>query len=143
MVKLSPYVRFNDGKCKEAMNFYKDCFGGKLEMSTIGSTPMASEMGADKQDYIMHSTLTKDDWVLMGSDMFQDKAVIGDNVGITYQCESDEEIKRLFEKLAEDGGSQFMPLDENTFWGATFGMVTDKYGVEWQLNFQKTPPPQA
>lgn len=137
MIKLSPYLRFNDGKCREAMNFYKECLGGQLEIQTIGESPMAKEMPPEKQDYIMQSTLEKENVLLMASDMMRDKATVGDNISIAYACESDEEIKTLFSKLSE-GGEVFMPLDE-VYWGATFGVVTDKYGIEWMLNFQKTP----
>ncbi len=136
MAKLNPFLRFNDDKCREAMNFYKDCLGGELEFMTAKGTPMEKDMPADKLDAIMHSTLTKDDWVLIGSDMMQDRAVAGDNVGVSLECESEEEIKTVFEKLSE-GGEVFMPL-EDQFWGALFGVVTDKYGIEWMLNFQKT-----
>ncbi len=137
MSQLSPFVRFDDGKCREAMNFYKDCLGGgELEFMTGKGTPMEKDMPADKLDRIMHSTLKKDDWVLIGSDMMMERAKIGDNVGISLNCSSDEEIRSVFQKLSE-GGEVFMPL-EDQFWGALFGVVTDKYGVEWMLNFQKT-----
>ncbi len=137
MANLNPFVRFNDAKCREAMNFYKDCLGGELEFMTVGGSAMAKEMPADKQDLIMHSTLKNGTWTLIGSDMMRDKAVYGDHVGISLDCKSDEEIKTIFAKLSV-GGEVFMPL-EDVFWGATFGLVTDKYGVEWMLNFQKTP----
>lgn len=137
MAKLNPFLRFNDNKCREAMNFYKNILGGELEFMTARGTPMEKEMAADKLDLIMHSTLTKNNWVLIGSDMMRDKAVVGDNVGVSLECESEEEIKTIFAKLAE-GGEVFM-APEDTFWGAVFGMVTDKYGVEWMLNYQKTP----
>jgi len=137
MAKLSPFLRFNDGKCREAMNFYKECLGGELDLMTGKGTPMEKDMSAEQLELIMHSTLTKDDWVLIGSDMMRDRAVIGDNVGVSLDCKSEQEIKDVFDKLSK-GGEVFMPL-EDMFWGATFGMVTDKYGVEWMLNFQKTP----
>ena len=81
MAKLSPFLRFNDNKCREAMNFYKECLGGELDFMTVKESPMSKDMPADKQDLIMHSTLKKGGWVLIGSDMMRDKAAIGDNVG--------------------------------------------------------------
>lgn len=135
MAKLITFIRFNDDTCKEAMNFYQKCLGGELEFMTAKGTPMEKEMPADKLDLIIHSTLKKDDWTLIGSDMMQDKAVVGDNVGICLDCESEEEIKTIFAKLSE-GGTVFMPL-EDAFWGAIFGVVTDKYGTEWMLNYSK------
>ena len=135
MAKLNPFIRFNDNKCKEAMNFYKDCLGGELNFMTVKGSPMEKDMSTDKQDLIMHSTLKKGDWVLIGSDMMRDKATAGDNVGVSLDCESEEEIRTIFEKLSK-GGEVFMPL-EDAFWGAIFGLVTDRYGVEWMLNYQK------
>ena len=135
MVKLNPFLRFNDGKCREAMNFYKEIFGGKLTFMTLGETPMTKEMPKNKQDLIMHAELIKGDFVFYGSDMMRDNAVIGDNVGMALNCESEDEIRTHFAKLSK-GGEVFLPI-EDSFWGALFGMVTDKYGIEWMLNYQK------
>lgn len=137
MAKLSPFVRFNDGKCREAMNFYKECLGGKLDFMTVKDSPMAKDMPPDKQGLIMHSTLTLKNSVLIGSDMMRDKAVVGDNVGLSLECESEKEVNDIFSKL-EKGGNVFMK-PEKQFWGGVFAMVTDKYGIEWMLNFQMEP----
>jgi PhnB protein len=136
MAKLNPYVKINDGKCREAMQFYKDALGGELEFMTVKGSPMEKDMPEDKHHLVMHSTLKKGDWMLIGSDMMRDKAVIGDNVGISLHCESEQEIKDTFTKLSK-GGEIFMPLEE-VFWGGLFGVFTDKYGVEWMLDCQET-----
>jgi len=133
MKNISPYLKFNDKKCREAMNFYKECFGGELTFQTIGESPMAKEVSEDKQDNIMHAHLKIGSVDLFGSDMMRDKATIGDNVTLTINCESEEEIRSHFEKLSK-GGEVFMPI-EKAFWGALFGVVTDKYGFEWMLNY--------
>ena len=136
MADLNPFLRFNDGKCREAMEFYKKCFGGTVSFMTLGESPMAKD-SPGKENLIMHAELNSKDIVFFGSDMMRDKAIVGDNVGMALNCKSEEEIKDLFSKLSE-GGEVFMPLEE-AFWGATFGMVTDKYGIEWMLNHQKKP----
>lgn len=102
---------------------------------TVGESPMAKDMPAEKQAYIMHAELSKGSFVFYGSDMMRDTATIGDNVGMALNCESETEIRELFAKLSQ-GGKVFMPI-EDAFWGALFGMLTDKYGVEWMLNYQK------
>ncbi|MDP3995134.1 MAG: VOC family protein [bacterium] len=137
MPKLNPYLRFNDEKCKEAMTFYKECIGGELTFQTIGESPMAQEMPKEDQHRIMHASLKQGDFELFGSDMMRDKAVVGDNVALSINCESESEIKALFEKLSA-GGEVFMPL-EKQFWGALFGVITDKFGFEWMLNYQMEP----
>lgn len=138
MSELNPFVRFNDGKCRKAMQFYKECLGGELEFMTVGESPMAKDMPADKQNLVMHSTLTTGKWVLMGMDMMRDVATTGDNVGLSLNFDSEKEIKDVFAKLSA-GGEVFMPL-EPQFWGALFGVVTDKFGVEWMLNYQIPEP---
>ncbi|MDE2188830.1 MAG: VOC family protein [Patescibacteria group bacterium] len=137
MSKLAPYIKFNDNACREAMQFYQSILGGKVEFSTIGDSPMSKEMPADKQDLIMYSTLTANKIMFFGSDMMRDRAVIGDNVGLALECESENELRGIFDKLKQ-GGDVFMDQSEQ-FWGGVFGVVTDKYGVEWMLNFQKKP----
>jgi PhnB protein len=139
MPKLVPFLRFNDGKCREAMNFYKDILGGKIQEMTLGESPMAKDF-PDKKDLIMHSELSSDKITFFGSDMFRDKAMIGDNVGMALNCESEEELMRVFDKLSK-GGEVFMK-PEKQYWGGIFGSVTDKYGVEWMLNFQEQPMPR-
>ena len=114
-----------------------------VDSGTVYSVMLESDLKklgikpADKQGFIMHAELKKGDFVFFGSDMMRDKAVIGDNVGVSLECENDEEIQSVFAKL-KDGGEVFMAPEE-MFWGGVFGMVTDRYGVEWMLNFQKKP----
>jgi len=130
--KLIPFIRIDNGKCKEAMEFYKSIFGGKLTIMTAKDTPMAKDTPDDKKDYVMHALLDAGAVRFAGSDMFRDKLKVGDNVGMMLDCPSTKELDTIFNSLAE-GGEVFMK-PENTFWGAYFGVVTDKYGIEWMLN---------
>ncbi len=136
MTKLNPFLRFNGGKCREAMEFYKSIFGGKIEYMMLGESPMAKDM-PNKRNLIMHAELSSGDIVFYGSDMFRDKAAIGDNVGMALNCESEKELRDHFSKLSKGGEIFMKPKKE--FWGGIFGIVTDKYGVEWMLNFQVEP----
>ena len=68
MTQINSYLTFN-GNCREAMNFYKECLGGELVLQTIGDSPLSEKMPAKMKDSILHSTLTKDNLVLLGSDM--------------------------------------------------------------------------
>jgi len=132
MIQLNPYVRFNDAKCKEAMTFYKKCLGGEISFQTVAETPMAKDMPKDKQDLVMHATLKGEGFELFASDMMRDKATVGDNVSLSLNFDTKQGIEAVFSKLSE-GGEVFMPL-EKVFWGDLFGVLTDKYGVEWMLN---------
>ncbi len=104
MKQINVYLGFN-GKCREAMTFYKECLGGgELDLQTVGESPVADQMppGFDK-DQILHSTLVKDGVTIMGSDMSRGKSVNGNTVGICVNCSSGEEIQSMFTKLSEGG----------------------------------------
>lgn len=135
MTQITPYLNFN-GNCREAMTFYKDCLGGELVLQPVKGTPMEAQCPAGKENEIMHSTLTGDGFLLMASDMLgPDGLRPGNNFSLTINCHSEEQIRSLFEKLSA-GGHVFEPLRVQ-FWGALFGMLTDKFGTRWMLNYEK------
>jgi PhnB protein len=134
MTQINAYLTFS-GNCREAMHFYKTCLGGELHLQTIGESPLAEKMPAQMKECILHSTLTKDGMVLMGSDMVGEKGrITGNTVSMALNCSSEEEIKRCYENLS-NGGEATHPL-ENTFWGALFGDLVDKFGNHWLLNYE-------
>jgi PhnB protein len=135
MFKLNPYVRYNNAKCKEAFTFYQSILGGELFFQTAGESPMAKDIEPEKHGLVMHAQLKGPGFILFGSDMMRDVAKVGDNFSLSLNYEDDKDYKTHFEKLSE-GGEVFMPLEE-VFWGAVFGMVTDKYGIEWMFNYEK------
>jgi PhnB protein len=135
MAFINPYLTFN-GNCREAMSFYKKCFGGELKFQTIGESPMADKMQARMKDCILHGTLSKGSLVIMATDCVPEQELIkGNSVSLALNCSSEKEIKIIYKKLST-GGNATHPL-ENTFWGALFGTLTDKYGNYWLLNFDK------
>ena len=88
------------------------------------------------KDCILHATLTKDAVVLMGSDMVAQSGLIkGNAVSLMLDCSSEEEIKNCYQKLSA-GGSEDHAI-EDSFWGAMFGDLTDKFGNHWLLHFDK------
>ena len=135
MTAINAYLTFN-GNCREAMNFYKDCLGGELHLQTIGESPLAAKMPAQMKECILHATLIKDGLVLMGSDMVADKGLSkGNNISMAINCSSKEQIESFYDKLSA-GGNKDHAL-EQTFWGATFGDITDQYGNHWLLNYEE------
>jgi len=118
------------------MNFYRECLGGELMLQTIGESPMADKMPTSMKDLILHSTLSRGGLVLMGSDMVPDHGLIkGNAVSMSLNCSSEEEIEMFYRKLSE-GGKADHPL-EDTFWGALFGDLTDRFGNHWLLNYER------
>lgn len=130
MKQLNPYLAFG-GKCEEAMKFYKDAFGGELHMQTFGESPQ--EVPDDYKQKIMHAELKTDGIHLMASDTMPGHVVNnGDNITLSIGMTDLDEQAKLFHKLSA-GGRVTMPL-QDTFWGARFGMLIDKFGIHWMLN---------
>ena len=116
------------------MSFYKDCLGGELRLQTIGESPLADRMPELMQNCILHSTLTNDALVLLGSDMVPSSGLIkGNALSLSLDCSSEDEIRECYFRLASGGSSDY-PLEE-TFWGALFGGLTDRFGNHWLLNY--------
>lgn len=135
MTQINAYLTFN-GNCREAMAFYQECLGGELTLQTIGDSPMAERMPPKMKEHILHSTLTKDGLVLMASDMVAEEGLQkGNSVSLMLNCGSEAEIKTCYARLSS-GGTATHPL-ENTFWGALFGDLTDRFGNHWLLHFDK------
>ncbi|HSU49587.1 MAG TPA: VOC family protein [Segetibacter sp.] len=136
MTQINAYVGFN-GKCREAMTFYKECLGGDLTLQTIESSPIAAQCAPTMQHQILHSTLTKDGvLLLMGSDMVSPAGYIpGNTVALSLNCSSEDEINTVYSKLSQEG-KIIDPLKVQ-FWGAMFGVLIDKYGVNWMLHYDK------
>lgn len=132
---IQPYLHF-DGNCRDAMGFYKSLFGGELNLMPISESPQKQDFANELQNEIMHSSLVNGDFMIMASDMCgMGKLIQGNSVQLNLNCSSSEEIKDLYEKLS-DGGKILNELREE-FWGSTFAMVIDRFGVRWMLSYDK------
>ena len=132
-MQINSYLTFN-GNCREAMTFYRDCLGGELDLQTIGESPMADKLPPQMKQSILHATLTKGEVVIMASDIVGEKGLIkGNSVSLMLNCSSEDEIKTLYARLSAEGEATHHL--ENTFWGALFGGLTDKFGNHWLLHF--------
>ncbi|MDD2970016.1 MAG: VOC family protein [Lachnospiraceae bacterium] len=135
MSVLIPYLNF-EGNCNEAMNFYKECFGGELVVQTVAESPMADQMPLEMKDLVLHARLEKGNIIIMASDAMDKEMVNGSMITLMIQCDSEEEINSYFANLSA-GGVVSMPLSKQ-FWGATYGQLTDKFGVLWSLNYENS-----
>ncbi|MDB4977963.1 MAG: hypothetical protein JWM56_149 [Candidatus Peribacteria bacterium] len=127
---LSPYITFN-GNCKEVMEFYAACMGGKLVMQTFGEAPVHAP--EEYKGKIMHAMLQNDSLSFMASDTQPGTTVAtGDNISMSVAGTDNEKLHDMFTKLSA-GGTVTMPLAPQ-FWGDTFGMLTDKFGIHWMFN---------
>ena len=134
---LNTYLMF-DGNCREAFEFYRSVFGGEFSIcTTFADGPPAMNVPEAEKDLVMHVSLPIGSSVLMGSDSCSitpgPPPKVGTNFSISVAPQSKEECDALFAKLSADGRVG-MPMQE-TFWGAYFGTVTDRFGINWMINF--------
>ena len=138
MAAVNIYLLFK-GNCEEAFNFYKTVFGQEFtQFSRFGEMPEGDGQKAPEtdKDMIMHVSLPIGESTLMGSDTGSEwtpKFVQGNNFSVSVNAESKDEADKLFNALSA-GGQVTMPMS-NTFWGAYFGMLTDKFGINWMVNY--------
>lgn len=138
MTTINPYLTF-DGTCEEAFLLYQSVFGGEFPyVGKFKDMPPSEGITVTEEDQekIMHICLPiSKETTLMGSDSseaFGHATVQGNNFSISINTDSIEEANRIFEGLSKEGTVK-MPL-EKTFWGAYFGMLTDKFGIHWMVN---------
>lgn len=130
------YLTFN-GQTEEAFAFYRSVLGGEFKtISRFADTPHAPHMPESDRQKIMHITLEAPDGItLMGNDhleMMGKPYVPGNNFSLSLHPANKDMAQKFFNGLSA-GGTVIMPLDK-TFWGAYFGMFTDKFGVQWVVN---------
>lgn len=145
MASVNVYLTFN-GNCEEAFNFYRSVFGGEFQYvgrfnempPQEGMPPMSEEAG--KQ--IMHISLPIGEaTVLMGSDTGGEWAKDyqqGNNFSLSVHADSRADAERFFSALSA-GGQVTMPMAD-TFWNSYFGMLTDKFGIRWQISYDAPKP---
>ncbi len=137
-MQLITYVTFA-GNCEEAINFYKEVLGAEvLLLNRMGEGQM--EVPEHVKGKIMHVRLQIGENALYMSDTFDPSSIVqGNNVSLSLQPETIDQTESLFNKLSA-GGTVKMPL-QDTFWGARFGMFTDKFGIHWMLNCELKKEP--
>ena len=130
---LNPYLNFR-AQAREAMTFYQSVLGGELSVMTFADQG-GMDVPDDEKDHVMHSALSVSDSVqLMGADVPSHMDTGGDlsNGSISLSGDDEATLRGWFEGLSA-GGTIGVPL-EKAPWGDSFGMFTDKYGVEWMVN---------
>jgi PhnB protein len=128
---LNPYISFRDN-ARQAMEFYRDVFGGKLNLNTFGQYGDSNAPGADN---IMHAQLETDNgFTLMAADTppGMDFNEGGGRITISLSGDDEQALRGYWDKLS-DGGTVTMPF-EKQMWGDVFGMCTDKFGVPWMVD---------
>ena len=138
MAHVSIYLNFM-GNAEEAFNFYKSVFGGEFPyVGRFGEIPPGEgpPMPEESKNKIMHISLPiSKETIIMGSDTGGEWAKdykAGNNFSISVNADTKEECEKIYNALSA-GGVQTMPLAK-TFWSEAFGMLTDKFGINWMVS---------
>lgn len=134
-MKLNPYLNF-DGNCEDAVHFYADVLGGEIKM-LMRFSEMPPQDGCDidesLKDKVMHATLEFGDGnTMLLSDYGKPGFNAGNNAHMSINVEAEDEAEALFMSLKENG-EVTMPFGP-VFWGGKFGMLTDKFGIQWMVS---------
>jgi len=131
-MELEPYLFFS-GNCEEALNFYKTVFGGEItEISRWKDAPAEMGMPADLGERVMHSNFKSPSIKFMASDSRPTTQYGEGRISLSLGTSDVADAQRVWNALAK-GGKIDMEFSD-TFWGAKFGMLTDKYGIDWMIN---------
>lgn len=138
MKSINPYLNFA-GNTEEAFNFYKKVFGGDFlgDIYRFKDTPGTEKLSAMEKEKIMHVALPMGTSnMIMATDALESmghKLSFGNNFYISIDSESKDEADKIFIGLSEGGKVESPMKDE--FWGSYFGMITDKFGVQWMISY--------
>ena len=134
-MQLEPYLFFK-GNCEDALNFYKAVFGGEIvglsRWSEMPKDAGGPEVTPDTANRVMHASFRSPGISFMASDATPGKTYGEGAISLSLGTNDVAEAERVFNGLAE-GGIVEMPMAD-MFWGAKFGMLTDKFGIDWMIN---------
>ena len=138
-MQITTYLSFK-GECEAAFTFYERCLGAERgAIFRYAGSPMADQVPADWQDKVMHGSLTVGGQVLMGGDVAPDRYEEPKGFSLSIQIKSTAEAERIFRDFANEG-RVVMPL-EKTFWADRFGIVVDRFGIQWLINCEGAEQP--
>ena len=131
--RLNPFIYFGD-TARQAMEFYRDVFGGNLAISTFAEFGQADSPDANK---VMHAQLeTSKGFTLMASDTPQGMELKpGTNMSVSVSGDDSADLHGYWEKLSE-GGTMTVPMEKQA-WGDEFGACVDRFGISWMLTYRQ------
>jgi PhnB protein len=133
-MQVQPYLFF-DGRCEEAIEFYKRALGAKVEtLMRWKDSPEPPQPGVcppGSEDKVMHASFRIGETTLMASDGRCQGKPSFQGISLSLTAKDDAEAERLFAALG-DGGQVQMPLTK-TFFSSRFGMVADRFGIGWMV----------
>lgn len=133
MIGMAPYLNFS-GKCETALSFYSDAFGGKVK-TLIRMGEAIPNSAEEHKRWILHAEFEAPGMALMASDGMPNAPVLppSGQIALAIAVDDTAEQDRIWAKLVE-GGKVMQPLHD-TFYGGRLGMLTDRFGITWMLNW--------
>lgn len=131
---VTPYLTFNDN-CEDALNFYVRALKADIRMISRGKDSPPEHQQKGFENNVMHAELKVGHGTILASDSFGRKVPAGENYSLTLNFENVDELNEAWQKMS-DGANITMQLGD-MFWGARFGMMRDKFGVNWMFNCEK------
>ncbi|HEU5049299.1 MAG TPA: VOC family protein [Gemmatimonadales bacterium] len=132
-MQIATYLNF-DGNCEEAFRFYERLLGGKIEfILSHGDSPIADQVPEAWHPRVMHARLAVGDQLLLASDCPPESYEPPRGIFVMLNVDDATEAERVFRGL-EEGGRATTPFGE-TFWADRFGMVVDRFGIPWMVNY--------
>ena len=137
IMKFTPYITFK-GNCEEAILFYQEVLGGDAQIMRFRELPEDEGITVSKDwlDKVMHSSLIFEDGhcIYFSDGQKNYDLAIGTNFTIHVNVGSEKAVHEIVEKLSK-GGKITMPA-ERVFWGSVFGSLTDKFGINWGIEYE-------
>ena len=138
-MQVQPYLFFQ-GRCEEAIDFYRQALGAQVErLMRFGESPDHSQAGGapGQENQVMHAALRIGDSMLLVSDGMSGGQPEFKGFSLSLDYPDEAQARRVFDALAQ-GGKVVMPLDK-TFFASIFGMVSDRFGVQWMVGVMSKP----
>lgn len=118
------------------MTFYKQCLGGKLTLQTVSKLKNREVLPQTVKNAIVHAQLKNKFFVLQGTDLMEEQSLQkGNNISLILECGSSAEMKKYFTRLSQNGKKNLEPMV--TDHGVLLASLTDQFGMQWLLNFQR------
>ena len=134
-MKIDLHINF-PGNCQEAFVYYQSILGGEVQLLTYGDSQSETNVPEDWKYKIVHGSIKLNQLEIAGTDVPPDAYEAPRGFQLLLQLNNEAESRRIFDALSENG-SITMPL-QKTFWSPCFGIVVDKFGIAWEINYAST-----
>ena len=127
-----------DGQCEAAFQFYERVLSGKIiSILTYGNSPMAEQVPPEWRGKVVHATFALGETILAGADALPERYLVPKGFYVLLSADDTMDAERIFSALAENGRVHM--AIQKTFWSPRFGVLTDQFGIPWEINCEAAP----